>query len=89
MYQLQKHDQMNLILQTEMPYHKRTKSLHCRITKQLQKCVVPFNISEESVNKVGKKKIIIFGISSRATEMAQNSTHICPQVWKQSNLINL
>lgn len=62
MYQLQKHaikspnksettDRNRLLLQKKI----KSKRLHCRIIKQLQKCKVPINISEESVNEVKKK----------------------------------
>lgn len=57
--------QINLKLQTEIGYYykkKKSKRLHCRIIKQLQKCKVPINISEESVNEVKKK--ISFRISN-------------------------
>lgn len=69
MYQLQKHaikspnksettDRNRLLLQKKI----KSKRLHCRIIKQLQKCKVPINISEESVNEVKKK--ISFRISN-------------------------
>lgn len=54
---------------------------------QLQKCTAPFNFSDESVNKVGKKENDHFWIFKRVIEIVQNSTHISLWVSSGNNLI--
>ena len=90
MHQLQKYDSRspketidkNTLLQKTN--QNKTKSLCCRITKQLQKCKVPFHIPEESINEGEQKSFLEFQTQGDRNCTKFESCLPAGEFWKQS-----